>query len=253
MPASPFVWYELMTSDLAGAEAFYKAVIGWNTENMPGDMPYIIAKAGEAGVAGLMTVPEQAKAMGAQPAWMGYIYAADVDKATDAVKAAGGNVYRAPDDIPSVGRFSVVADPQGAAFMLFQPAGEAREPLARSAAGNVGWHELYANDWEKALDFYSSQFGWTKDQSMDMGPMGTYQLFAINGEQAGGMMNRPEQVPMPFWQYYFNVDGLDAAVARTKDNGGQVLNGPMEVPGGSWIANCMDPQGVAFSLLATKR
>ena len=122
--ASNFVWYELMTPYMADAEAFYKAVVGWKSEQMPG-MPYTIMKVGDTPVAGVMTIPDQAKAMGQPPAWMGYIYAADVDKATNAVKAAGGNVFRAPDDIPSVGRFSVVADPQGAAFMLFQPAASA--------------------------------------------------------------------------------------------------------------------------------
>jgi predicted enzyme related to lactoylglutathione lyase len=253
MPASPFVWYELMTSDLAGAEAFYKTVIGWNADKMPGDMPYVIAKAGDTGVAGLMNIPDDAKAMGARPAWLGYIYAANVDKATESVKAAGGNVYREPSDIPSVGRFSVVTDPQGAVFMLFQPSGENQQPLPPNTPGTVGWRELYANDWEKAFNFYSSQFGWTKDQSMDMGPMGTYQLFAIDGNQAGGIMNRPENVPTPVWQFYFNVDGLDAAVARVKANGGKVLVEPMEVPGGSWIATCKDPQDATFSLVAPKR
>ncbi len=253
MPASPFVWYELMTSDLAAAETFYKAVIGWETENMPGDMPYVIGKAADAPAVGLMTLPEEAKAMGARPAWMGYIFAADVDKATEAVKTAGGNVFRAPSDIPSVGRFSVVADPQGAVFMLFQPTGDAGPQPAAGTPGTVGWRELYAVDWEKAFDFYASQFGWTKDQAIDMGDMGTYQLFAINGQQAGGMMNKPAQMPVPAWGYYFNVDAIDAAAARVTQNNGKVLMGPMEVPGGSWIVNCADPQGAMFSLVALRR
>jgi len=251
--ASPFVWYELMTSDLVGAEAFYKAVMGWNTENMPGDMPYIIAKVAETGVGGLMNIPPDAKAMGAPPAWTGYIYAAGVDAATESAKAAGGNILRAPYDIPEVGRFSVVADPQGAVFMLFQPVGGDREPLPPGTPGTVGWHELYANDWPSALDFYSSQFGWTKDQSVDMGEMGTYQLFAINGNQAGGMMNRPENIPVPCWQFYFNVDGIDAAAERVKANGGRVLMDIMQVPGGSWVVPCQDPQGAHFALVATTR
>ena len=192
--ASNFVWYELMTTDMADAEAFYKAVVGWKSEQMPG-MPYTIMKVGDTPVAGVMTIPDQAKAMGQPPAWMGYIYAADVDKATNALKTAGGNVFRAPDDIPSVGRFSVVADPQGAAFMLFQPAGDAGPQPAVGTPGTVGWRELYAVDWEKAFDFYASQFGWTKDQAIDMGEMGTYQLFGIDGQQAGGMMNKMPEMP----------------------------------------------------------
>ncbi len=181
---------------------------------------------------------------------MGYIHAADVDAKTDSIKAAGGKVHRAPEDIPNVGRFSVVADPQGAMFMLLAPQGPDQPPAPRGTPGHVGWRELYSDGWEKALDFYSSQFGWTKDQSMDMGEMGTYQLFAIDGEQAGGMMNRPSNIPVPCWGFYFNVSGLDEAAARVTGSGGQIMMGPMEVPGGSWVVNCMDPQGAAFSLVS---
>ena len=121
--ASKFIWYELMTSDLPAAEKFYKTVVGWNTEDFGGgDIPYKIVKAGETGVGGLMNVPEEAAKMGAKPAWMGYIHAADVDAKTDSIKKAGGKVHRAPEDIPGVGRFSVVADPQGATFMLLAAA-----------------------------------------------------------------------------------------------------------------------------------
>lgn len=255
MPAttSKFFWYELMTNDLAGAEAFYKAVIGWNSEHWKGAMPYIIVKVGETGVGGLMTIPDEAKAMGQPPAWFGYIHASDVDAATESVRKAGGAVYREPSDIPEVGRFSVVADPQGAAFMLMTPQGEGEAPAPMGTPGHIGWRELYTTDWKSALDFYSTQFGWTKDEAVDMGDMGTYQLFAVNGEQSGGMMNKPENIPVPVWQFYFNVEALDAAVARVKANKGQVLMEPMQVPGGSWIAPCMDPQGAVFSLVAMTR
>jgi predicted enzyme related to lactoylglutathione lyase len=259
MPASPskFFWYELITTDLAGAEAFYKAVIGWNTEKWGGDTdkPYIIVKVGDTGVGGLMTIPDEAKAMGTPPCWVGYIYTADVDAATESVRKAGGKVYREPTDIPAVGRFSVVADPQGATFMLMtpQPQGDANAPAPGGTPGHIGWRELYTTDWQAAFDFYSSQFGWTKDQAMDMGEMGTYQLFAVEGEQSGGMMNKPSNIPAPAWQFYFNVEALDPAVERVKANKGQVLMEPMQVPGGSWIAPCMDPQGAAFSLVAMTR
>jgi uncharacterized protein len=249
--ASKFIWYELMTSDLKAAEKFYTAVVGWNKEDFGGgDFPYTVVKAGDTGVGGLMNIPDEAAKMGAGPAWMGYIHAADVDAKTDSIKAAGGKVHRAPEDIPTVGRFSVVADPQGAMFMLLAPQGPDQPPAPGGTVGHVGWRELYTDGWEKALDFYSSQFGWTKDQSVDMGEMGTYQLFAIDGEQAGGMMNRPPNVPIPCWGFYFNVSGIDEAAARVTGNGGQIMFGPMEVPGGSWIVNCTDPQGAVFSLIS---
>jgi predicted enzyme related to lactoylglutathione lyase len=255
MPASPFVWYELMTTDLKGAEAFYKAVLGWNTDPMPGDMPYILGQVGKAGVAGMMNIPPHAKEMNVPPHWAGYIYSADVDGQTASVKAAGGNVYREPENIPNVGRFSVVTDPQGASFMLFSPEGNSddREQAPEGMQGTVGWRELYTKDWEKAADFYSSQFGWVKDQAVEMGEFGTYQTFTADGAPIVGMMNLMPGMPQPFWGYYFNVDGLDAAIERVTAGGGQITNGPMEVPGGQWIVNCIDPQGAHFSLVANAR
>jgi uncharacterized protein len=250
--ASHFVWYELMTTDTAGAEAFYKTVIGWKPEPMPG-MPYTIMKVGDTGVAGMMTIPEEAAKMGQPPAWVGYIYADDVDAQTESVGKAGGTVHRAPEDIPTVGRFSVVADPQGAVFMLFKPQGEDGTQHPAGTPGTIGWRELYAKDWKSAFDFYASQFGWKKDQAIDMGEMGTYQLFTIDDEQSGGMMDKPAEMPVAAWAYYFNVEAIDAAAGRVTQNNGKILNGPMEVPGGSWIVNCVDPQGAMFSLVAPRR
>lgn len=257
MPASPknFVWYELMTTDMDAAEAFYRAVIGWNSQDggQP-DMRYTIMRADEKMVAGLMSLPEEARQAGGRPGWVGYIEADDVDAATDGVRQAGGAVHRPPADIPNIGRFSVVADPQGAMFMLFKPSGgDAAPPASMGTPGHIGWHELYASNWERAFDFYAGRFGWTKAEAVDMGPMGTYQLFAAGGDAIGGMMNKPDEIPSPVWLYYFNVAEIDAAAARVTDRGGQVMTGPMQVPGGSWIVQCTDPQGAMFALVAPGR
>lgn len=253
MPANPskFVWYELMTSDVDAAEHFYKTVVGWNSEAWDGgEMHYVIMKAGDASVAGVMAIPKEAEGM--RPAWLGYLYAADVDAATESVRKAGGKVFREPDDIPDVGRFSVVADPQGAVFMLFTPKGEGSSPAAPMTPGHIGWHELLATDWQSAFDFYASQFRWTKGDAIDMGPMGTYQLFEAGGNAIGGMMTKPPQIPAPYWLYYFNVSDIDAATERVTQNKGQVVMGPIEVPGGAWITQCTDPQGALFALVGTR-
>src|SRR5690554_2974420 len=113
--ASNFVWYELMTSEPDAAIAFYEAVVGWKMEAFPGiGLPYTVVKAGDRGVGGIMAMPEQAARSGMRPGWGGYVFAADVDETTRNVERAGGKVHRQPEDIPDVGRFSVVADPQGA-------------------------------------------------------------------------------------------------------------------------------------------
>src|SRR5262249_38132919 len=111
---------------------------------------------------------------------------------------------------------------------------------------------LYAVDGEKAFPFYAEMFGWTKAEAIDMGEMGRYQLFAAAGAPIGGIMTKPANLSMPFWNYYFQVDAIAPAVERLKAGGGQVINGPMQVPGDSWIVQGRDPQGAMFSLVSTK-
>jgi predicted enzyme related to lactoylglutathione lyase len=251
MSANTFVWYELMTTDLDAAEAFYAGVVGWNAQDsgMPG-MRYTRMLAGSTPVAGAMTLPQEVCDAGGRPGWMGYIGVPDADAAVEKLTQAGGKVHRPPADIPGIGRFAVVADPQGATFALFQPHGGAQEPASPMSPGHIGWHELYAGDGAEAFAFYSGQFGWSKGDAMDMGPMGTYQLFAAGGLPIGGMMTKPPAIPQPYWGFYFTVPEINAAVDRVKSGGGQVLNGPMEVPGGAWIIQGLDPQGAAFALVA---
>ena len=252
---SGFVWYELMTSDTAAALSFYRSVVGWEARDsgMPGTA-YTILSAGPTMVGGLMALPGEARAMGIPPCWTGYIGVADVDAYCARVTAVGGKIYRPAEDIPGVGRFAVAADPQGAPFILFK--GNSAEAPVRAAPGTpgtIGWHELHADDGPRAFAFYAGLFGWTKRDTIDMGPMGVYQTFAAGAEPIGGMMTRMPQTPMAFWLYYFNVDAIDAAQARVTAGGGQILNGPMEVPMGRWILQCLDPQGAPFALLAPKR
>ena len=250
----PFAWYELLTTDTAAAQAFYSKVMGWGTQASPNaDKDYTLFALGATPVAGLMDQPEEARAMGAPPSWLGYVDVDDVDATTDQARRLGGSVYVPPTDIPSVGRFSVLADPQGATFAVLKWAspGMGEQP-APNTPGRVGWHELMAVDWAKAFAFYSELFGWQKGEAVSMGPMGTYQLFTANGEPIGGMFNKPEMVPVPFWLYYVNIAGIDAATDRVRAAGGQILNGPMEVPGGSWIVQCSDPQSAMFALVGPK-
>ena len=257
MSANPskFVWYDVMTSDTQAAESFYTQVIGWSAKDagMP-DGGYTIFSAGPTMIGGLMPITPEAAAMGARPCWSGYIGVDDVDAYAERVKAAGGAVHHPPTDIPGVGRFAVVADPHGAVFILFKGNGEPDQtPPAPGTPGTVGWHELHAGDGASAFAFYSGLFGWTKDQAMDMGPMGVYQLFATGGEAVGGMMTKMPEMPVPCWLYYFNVEAIDAAMGRVTKHGGKVLMGPHEVPGGQWILQCLDPQGAMFAMVAPKR
>ena len=246
--ANDFCWFELVTTDAAAAGDFYKRVVGWETEASSGPAgPYTIFKADQIPVGGMMEMK------GMHPAWLGYVAVDDVDAFAAKVTAAGGLVHKPPQDIPDVGRFAVVEDSQGAVFVLFRGASATPPPRpGPMAPGSLGWAELHAADWEKAFGFYSGLFGWVKHDAVPMGEMGTYQTVGLADAAFAGMFNGHEPAPRPYWLYYFGVDDIDAAGERVKDGGGQVLMGPMEVPGGAFVINATDPQGGMFALLGPK-
>ena len=239
-----------MTTDMEAAKAFYADVVGWGTQDasMPG-MPYTLFTAGTASVSGVMDLPEEARKLGMRPGWLGYVGVNDVDAAADRIKRLGGALYVPPTDVPNISRISVAVDPQMAMIALLKwlTPGQG-QPVALSTPGRVGWHELLAADWEKAFAFYAELFDWRKANA-DTGAVGTYQLFTAGGETIGGMFTKPPMEPVPFWLYYFNIGDIDAAAKRVHAGGGQILSGPVEVPGGGgWIVRCTDPQGAIFAL-----
>jgi uncharacterized protein len=250
-------WYELATSEgnLAAAEAFYGKVLGWKTQDagMEG-FDYHLATSDGDMVAGMMVMPPDAGAM--PPFWMIYFAVDDADKAAADIKAAGGRVHREPADIPNTGRFAVVGDPQGAGFGILRPEPMPGQEGAGNAfdqqkAGHGNWNELMTTDPEAAFRFYSGLFGWQKSKAMDMGEMGTYQLFSHDGTDIGGMMGLGNS-PVPAWLPYFGANGIDAAIERIKAAGGKVAHGPAEVTGGAFIAVAQDPQGAWFAVVGPK-
>ena len=243
------VWSELMTTDTKAAETFYDRVVGWTSEPFPNSrQPYTaFNRSGGVATAGLMTIPD---GMNFPPFWSMYIAVPDFDEAIAKAKRLGGSTLSEVIDLAGIGRMQMLKDPQGAAFYVIQPESRESAPDAEPAVGEASWIELMTTDLNGAKTFYQDLFGWTPGDTHDMGPMGTYQLFNRGARMMGGMMNKPKElahVP-PHWALYFRVDDLDAAAGRVKAHGGQILNGPMEVPGGDRIVNALDPQGAGFSL-----
>ena len=259
--ADKFIWYELMSTDVDAGLDFYKAVVGWNAADHPGSTEsgnrYVVLSVGDRGVGGALQLNEEMIAGGARPAWVGYIGVDDADAKAAAIEAAGGKVLMPVNDIPDVGRFAMLADPGGAPFYILEPRppeGGAPPRPDPEAPGMISWHELYSSVGEKAaFAFYSGLFGWQTITEMPMGEMGSYRIFGEGELQMGGMMDKPPNVPVSAWAFYINVDGIDAAVERVKDKGGQILMGPHEVPGGSWIVQGVDPQGANFALVSPTR
>jgi predicted enzyme related to lactoylglutathione lyase len=240
-----FTWYELMTTDVDAGIGFYQKLTNWGETSWEGPTPYKMFMMGEAPVAGVMELPEDARKAGAPPHWMGYIHTDDVDGTAAQARELGASIL-AQIDLPSVGRVAVVADPFGATFAAFQPESEPM-PETDPVPGMFSWHELMTDDYDAAFEFYSALFGWERMEAMDMGEMGIYQMFGRNGRQLGGMMKRPEEVPC-CWAYYAMVDDVDAAAEGIAANGGQVTVPPMDVPGGDRILMGVDPQGAAFAM-----
>jgi len=247
------LWYELMTTDMKAAEAFYKTVVGWNTSPFEGaGQPYTMFKrSGDASVGGVMAKPAEVKA---PPFWAMYVGVPKIEDAAATIKRLGGKPHTEIIEIPGVGRMQLMMDPQGAVFYIYEPAGTDQRPEAAPEVGEASWHELTTTDAPAAMRFYQQVFGWQPSEAMDMGEMGKYQMFNRPHGMIGGMMNKPPamaSVP-PNWQIYFRVPDVHAAADRIKANGGKILNGPMEVPGGDWTVNAMDPQGAAFGLHSKK-
>jgi hypothetical protein len=238
-----FVWHELMTPDPGAAQGFYTAVAGWGTQ--PFGDAYTMWTAGSTPIGGVMALPDPTAPIG----WLAYISVPDVQAAAAQLQSLGGRIIKAPAVIPNVGTFAIVTDPQGAMFCLFTSADSRPVADAPPQVGEFSWHELATTDWRAAWSFYERMFGWEKRVEHDMGPMGIYMLFGVGGQESGGMFNKPaEMLGPPAWMHYVRVDSADAAADRVKARGGTVINGPMDVPGGDRIAQCLDPQGAMFAV-----
>jgi uncharacterized protein len=249
-----FVWYDLMTPDPEGAKPFYTAVMGWGIEVWDNPaMQYTMWKVGDRTIGGIMVMPAEAIAGGAKPHWLAYVAVPDVDATTARAQELGAKVMVPPTAIPTVGRFAVIADPQGALIAPYTPDKPRPEAEGKPPVGEFSWHELATTEPEAAFDFYHEIFGWEKTSAMDMGEAGVYQMYGRGGPDLGGIYKKAADSPgVPGWLHYGRVADLNAALEAVREKGGQVLNGPMEVPGGDMIAVLLDAQGGPFAIHQVK-
>ena len=243
------VWSELLTTDMKAEEKFYTAVVGWTVKPFDqAPQPYDMwVRPGGITVGGVLTIPP---GMNFPPHWEMYVAVNKLEEAIAKIERLGGKILGPLIDVPGVGRMRTMVDAQGAVFAIIEPAPQSPDsPEVPAEVGDASWRELHTLDAAAAVTFYSDLFGWRETSAMDMGPMGKYHIFGRQFD-LGGIMKKHEamaNVP-PHWMIYFRVPNIQEAADRVKANGGQILNGPMDVPGGDQIVNCMDPQGAAFSL-----
>jgi predicted enzyme related to lactoylglutathione lyase len=245
-----FAWYDLMTTDQDGAIGFYSKLIGWSTQPFEGgEQPYTMFANGGEPLGGLMDLPPDGVEAGATPSWLAYVVVEDVAAAAARVEELGGSLRHPVTDIPGVGQFAVIVDPQGASLAVY--GSNSDEPAADvpPGVGKFSWHELMTTDYRGGFEFYAGLFGWEIMDDMDMGEGNIYRLYGRNGAPLGGMFDRTAEMPgPPMWNYYIKVDDVETSAEQVKELGGQVVMGPMEVPGGDKIVMCVDPQGASFAL-----
>ena len=254
-----WVWYELMTPDPDAAKIFYEAVVGWSITppSLQTNGYGFIANADGGMTGGVLGLTGGMLAGGARPGWLGYVGVDDCDAALTAIEAAGGKVLMPATDVPGAGRIAMVADCCGTPFYVMtprMPEGATGESTAFSPhlVGRCSWNELVAADQQAALAFYTGQFGWALPEPMDMGDWGKYQFTTHDGVVTGAIMQKPPQFPAAAWNHYFRVADIDTALAAAQAHGGQIVNGPNQVPTGDWIINGIDPQGAPFALVGRK-
>ena len=209
-------------------------MLGWNSRPWEGDAGYSMLAAANGPVGGARVVGKDPLATTAGPNWLSYVGVPDLAIALATAQGNGGRMLHPITSIPDGGRYAVIADPQGGVIGLYEPAGDMGGSSGAAAAGPIAWHELTAEDPEAALEFYKTLFGWEIVSRMPMGPeVGTYYLFGHGTTQLGGAYTRPKHLPptWPRWLVYLNVPSVTAAVAAIEAAGGQLLNGPQEVPG----------------------
>lgn len=246
-----FVWHELMTRDVAGARKFYANLTGWKAQAWPLDPTYTVCTSSVGPTAGMFPIPADFPAE--VPAhWLTSVGTRDVDGTIAAAVRAGGSIVKEAIDLQGAGRYAVLKDPQGAVFAILDPENARAEPTGIPPVGTFSWHELATSDLEAAFSFYQSLFGWDALTRMDMGPLGTYLIFGWNGQQRGGIYNKPPDMPAPpNWLPYVQHVDADTGAKVAQSGGSTIVNGPMDVPGGSRIVAFIDPTGAAFAIVST--
>jgi predicted enzyme related to lactoylglutathione lyase len=240
-----FVWHELMTPDSGAAHSFYAKAIGWKSQPWEEDSSYVMFAAAR-GPIGATT----ASTNGAVPHWLPYIGTPDIEQTVKQAQAKGGSVVKDIDTLSSGSRHAVLKDPFGAAFGVYESA-EDYGTITPPKPGEHSWHELMTSDFRAAFDFYSSLFGWQKMEEHDMGELGTYMIWGLDGRQLGGMFNALKGAPSQAWLSYVRVKDVHQTARKVKSAGGKIVNGPAEVPGGDWIVQAVDPQGAMFAAHAS--
>ena len=238
-----FCWVDLATSDAEAAKKFYAEVFGWTATDEPAgpDMVYTRLSYGGKSVGALYKLTKEMLDKRIPPHWMSYVTVANADESAVRARELGAKLQMEPFDVMDVGRMTVIQDPTGAHFAIWQPGEHAGAGLVNEPV-SFCWNELLTRDIEVAKAFYSSLFGWEINAAGDS-PVEYYGI-SNAGRMNGGIiswMKEMGDVP-PNWGVYFSVRDCDASVERVMELGGRLIVPPRDIGPGRF-AVVADPAG----------
>jgi uncharacterized protein len=246
---------------------FYRGLFGWEFDDVmpPGsEATYFMARIRGGDVAAVGSIPEGAPQMAT---WNTYVWVEDADETASKVRDAGGQALMEPFDVMDSGRMAVFADPEGAAFSVWQ-AREQKGAQVVNEAGSLNFNGLGTRDVTGAKAFYGAVFGW---QTMTVG--GGAEMWTLPGygdhleertpglrEQMAGMGGpagfedvvasinpiADDQPDIPaHWSVTFATDDADATAAKAAELGGKLIAEPFDAP---WVRMTViaDPQGATL-------
>lgn len=233
------VWIDLVTNDAKASKKFFKNLLGWTFENHE---DYDVSISGTKPVAGIME--DKQLLQGSKTSyWVVSASVSNVDEATRKVKSGGGKVLTEPAEIPGRGKVALVEDAQGAFFsVLHSEAGDPRATAPRN--GEWMWAELWTQDPEKAVDFYTDVLG-CSSKPLDDGDDQPY--FVLKGEKYdfGAITRIPVKDESPIWIPVLKVENATEVSMEVKKLGGSVLINPVTVSGNK-VALVTTPTGAPF-------
>ena len=251
--AGHFCWFELATTDQAGAKQFHQTLFGWEVQDAPigPNELYSSFKRGGRDVAAAYTMRSEQLAHGMPPHWLVYVGVGSADGATKKASDAGGKVLMPPFDVMDLGRMAIIQDPAGASFAVWEPKRHHGTGLVRENGAGV-WADLIVPDSEAVTAFYRALFGWQLVAGKSMVPAkpGDYIHIVNGGEFIGGIppVHGGGTIPS-HWMTYFAVADCQATIAQATSMGARVLSGPMTIEGTGTFAALSDPQGAVFALI----
>jgi uncharacterized protein len=247
-PPGTFSWTDLTTTDQDAAKEFYVGLFGWEADDRPvGDgIFYSMMHLDGGQVAAISPQPQMLRDTGAPPTWNSYVTVESADASAERANELGANLLSPPFDVMDAGRMSVIQDPQGAFFMVWEPRENIGAGLV-NAPGALCWNELQSPDLEASTAFYSAVFGWTV--APFEGSPEPYLVIKNGDVTNGGIREATPPGTPPHWLVYFGTEDIETGLAKVDELGGTKIAGPIDIQMAK-IAIVQDPQGAVFALYA---